>query len=177
MSHSGRTFELNRNEKKHHHENYAYWQNKFGKYFEELYTTCGHPYILVYYAASICMSYQQIKAKNCSFDGSVGSWVASRRCALWRCCTCRTCVHCCDLTEIPEILRRFSPPLASKGNFEGFPSKTNNWILIKLHVSTTCNKSRSSYDVSSFSCSECGIDPFPHCWASYTGYLILKCEK
>lgn len=34
---------------------------------------------LVYYAASICMSYQQIKAKNCSFDGSVGSWVASRR--------------------------------------------------------------------------------------------------
>ena len=58
-------------------------------------------------------------------------------------------MHCCDLTEIPEILRRFSPPLASKGNFEGFPSKTNNWILIKLHVSTTCNKSRSSYDVSS----------------------------
>ena len=74
MSHSGRsTFELNRNEKKHHQENYAYWQNKFEKYFEELYTTCGHPYILVYYAASICMSYQQIKAKNCSFDGSVGS--------------------------------------------------------------------------------------------------------
>ena len=38
MSHSGRTFELNRNEKKHHQENYAYWQNKFGKYFEELYS-------------------------------------------------------------------------------------------------------------------------------------------
>ena len=39
MSHSGRsTFELNRNEKKHHQGNYAYWQNKFGKYFEELYS-------------------------------------------------------------------------------------------------------------------------------------------
>ena len=42
MSHSGRsTFELNRNEKKHHQENYAYWQNEFGKYFEELYSQFG----------------------------------------------------------------------------------------------------------------------------------------
>ena len=78
-------------------------------------------------------------------------------CEIWP-TVCCTCLHCCDLTEIPEILRRFSPPLASKGNFEGFPSKTNNWILIKLHVSTTCNKSKSSYDVSSFSCRECGIE-------------------
>ena len=99
-------------------------------------------------------------------DPQVAELLAGAAVALWRCCTCRTCVHCRDLTEIPEILRRFSPPLASKGNFEGFPSKTNNWILIKLHVSTTCNKSKSSYDVSSFSCSECGIEmcSFNHQW-------------
>ena len=53
------------------------------------------------------------------------------------------------MTEIPEILRRFSPPLASKGRLDGVSGKSVDRGLSKFHESTTCNKSRSSYDVSS----------------------------